>query len=86
MTGDLDVRQRIVQAVARREGCEVADLEESLYGAIDPDALREIVDAEAFDSIAFSYLGYTVVVVGGGRIEITDDVREMSSSTRPAQD
>lgn len=86
MTGELDVRQRIVQAVARREGCDVAELEESLYGAVEPDALREIVDAEAFDSIAFSYLGYTVVVDSGGRIEITGDVRETPSGTRPAQD
>lgn len=70
-----DITNRILNAVAYREGCDVLDLP-PLYDAIDPEALEETVQNEVMSDIEFTYNGYQIRVEQGGNVHIAAEVAD----------
>lgn len=64
------VTERILNAVAYREQCDVVDLP-PLYEAVDPEALQQVVEDEAVAQIQFTYCGYQITAEQNGQIHIT---------------
>lgn len=62
----------VVEAVAERVGAEPASLDPPLYGAVDPDALDELLasfrDEGCDGSVSFRYRGFEVTVHGDGNV------------------
>lgn len=59
----------VVSAVAAVTGREPTSLT-PLYDAVDPDALDQIVDADGFVRVAFTYAGIAVAVDSRGRVRL----------------
>lgn len=68
------VTNRLVTDVARREGVDPTDLPESLYSAVDTDALETLLSGETGTAVRveFVYCGYHVTIErdGGVRIDV----------------
>lgn len=66
----------VIEKVAAREGVDPMDLDESLFEAIDPDALDELVRSSpdgnpASDfSITFPFHGYEITVSSDGAVQL----------------
>lgn len=58
------VTEKVITAVAEREGVDEQDLRQPLYDVVDPDALDNIFRNGA-GRVTFEYLGYDVVVTCG---------------------
>ncbi|MDS0282818.1 HalOD1 output domain-containing protein [Haloarcula onubensis] len=65
------VSDRVIRAVADREGVSPLDISTPLFDAIDPDALDRLYGNHG-DGVTtvFEYSGYRVTVHGGGRVEL----------------
>lgn len=68
-----DVGEAVVAAVADARGVDPTELEQSLYGVVDPDALESLFrSTSAHDResgyVTFSYSGCEVVVYGDGDV------------------
>lgn len=66
---DVPITHEILTAVAEREGVAPTDLDEPLYGVVDPDALESLFRTGT-GTVTFSYLGYEVVVHSDDRVSI----------------
>lgn len=62
--------EAILERVAAREGVDPLDLDEPLYGSVDPDALESLLASGSGVTVRFTYAGYDVTVSGDGRIEV----------------
>lgn len=65
----------VVNAVARREGINPADLEEPLYKSINPEALDDLFNG-GDGYVAFSYHGYLITIRSDGHIASIDPVMD----------
>lgn len=71
------VTDRVVSAVAEATGTDPLELE-PLNEVVDPDALDALFSSSGLRSarpprrVEFAYAGRTVVVTGGGTVEVTD--------------
>jgi len=66
------VSERVIQAIADREGVSPLDISPPLFDAIDPDALDRLYgNGRSGTSVAFEYSGYRVSVRPDGRVELT---------------
>lgn len=64
------VSGRVIETVAEEDGFSPTSMP-FLYGAIDPDALEQLVDSmDASGVVSFAYNGYEVAVDGNGRIQL----------------
>lgn len=79
--GEVQLTQAIIEAIARREGVDVTEIEppayEPLYTVVNPEALdklfRTTSDSGAVDArISFEYAGYDVTIYGDGRVDVGD--------------
>lgn len=61
----------ILAAVASELGVDVADLDQPLYDAIDPDALNRLLEHGSAVSVTFEYDGHRITVDGDG-VEVAD--------------
>lgn len=66
----------VVDAVATAAGTEPRALEPPLYSAVDLDALDKLVGRDPSIRVAFEYDGRSVVVRGGGTVEVDGTVYE----------
>lgn len=64
------VTERILASIAEREGTDILSLP-PLYDAVDPDALKALVDQGGVIEISFVYLGYDVLVQGDGQVSVS---------------
>ena len=64
------VVDRILSAVADKEGCGKLDLP-PLFEAVDPEALETLVEHEATFELTFTYNGYDIVFDDSGEIDVT---------------
>lgn len=68
--------EKVVDAVAEREGVDPVDLDPRLYRVVDPDALDQLFQSsqrtDADLEIAFTYSDYEVVVRSDGELTVTD--------------
>lgn len=62
----------VLTAVARRMEVDVADLEQPLYDAIDPDALDRLLDHGGDVAVTFEYDDHTVSIGGDGTVTVTE--------------
>lgn len=65
---------RIVEMVAEAEGCDPAELDETLYQVVDPDALTSLFRAGSGRStgeLTFEFCGYEVTVTGDEEVELS---------------
>lgn len=68
------VSDRILAAVADKEGKSPLEFDCLLSEAIDPDALNNLfLDRTQQGSVAFSYMGYRVTVSARGHVDVTDE-------------
>lgn len=64
---------RVAHEVASRERVEATELQ-PLHDYVDPDALSTIIESADEDlTIEFSYIGYSVTVIGDGSIRVTEN-------------
>ncbi|GGN85677.1 MULTISPECIES: HalOD1 output domain-containing protein [Haloarcula] len=69
MGSDDQLSNRVVMAVAAAEGVDPTDLSETLYPAIDGDALDAIF-CNAPGSVTFEYSGYEVTADSDGDVSV----------------
>jgi hypothetical protein len=69
---DAETSERILAAVAAREGVDPMDLTVPLYDAIDVDALDKLTASQTVTDITFTYYGYEISVDSDGAVEISD--------------
>jgi len=65
---------RIVEMVADAEGCDPAELDETLYQVVDPDALTGLFRAGSERSngeLTFEFCGYEVTVTADEEVELS---------------
>ncbi|QFU83735.1 HalOD1 output domain-containing protein [Natronorubrum aibiense] len=82
--------QRIIEAVAAREGVDVTDVEppayEPLYSVLDPTALDALFQPSSPNSatvrVVLEYEGYEITVESDGSVEL----RELSPSADSSDD
>ncbi len=60
----------VLEAVADSLGVDVADLDQPLYTAIDPEALDRLLEHGEDVAITFEYEGQTVAVSGDGDVSV----------------
>ena len=70
-TADGSATEAIVSLVAQERDCDPLELD-PLYGAVDPEALDSICRAATEGSvrISFEYAGFTVLIDGGGVVQL----------------
>lgn len=66
---DHPVVHRVLEAVARTEGCEVVELP-PLSETVDPDALDAVADCASVTHITFPYHGYQVSIRETGHVDV----------------
>ena len=70
MTGtDKPLSVTVVEAVADREGVTPEQLEEPLYGSVNPEALDSLFRAST-GHVTFEYRGHTITVHSSGAVEL----------------
>lgn len=86
-TGDRSktVSERVIEAVAEREGVDTTGLRTPLYDAVDPDALDALFAASdesgtAERRLRFTYHGYDVIVGGDGAITVSEAGNDVAST------
>lgn len=68
---DYSVSERVLTAVAGREGVDPLDLQPRLYDVIDPDALDALFHVDgASGSVAFTFGDSRVTVYSDGDIDV----------------
>lgn len=77
------VTERILASVADCEGTDILSLP-PLYDAVDPDALEQLVEHGGVTEISFVYLGYEVLVRGGGTVRV-NELRNRTDDSSTAQ-
>jgi multidrug efflux pump subunit AcrB len=60
----------VLDAIADELGVDVADLDQPLYTAIDPEALDRLLEHGRDVAITFEYQDQTVVVSGDGEVSV----------------
>lgn len=75
VTGETNVSQSVVEAIAEAEGTDPRELTPPLYDVIDPDALDSVFTATPTEGrtegkVTFPYRGYEVTVYGGGSVSV----------------
>ena len=66
------VSERVIRAVADRDGVSALDISPPLFDAIEPDALDRLYhDGRCGVTTEFEYTGYRVTVTEGGQVELT---------------
>jgi hypothetical protein len=68
---DQKASEAVIEAVADREGVDPRDLSETLFEAVDPDALNMICREDSV-RISFEYHGYLVTIDGRNNVDLTD--------------
>lgn len=82
--------ERVVTAIAEREGVDPVDLDERLYDAVDPDALdalfADVADSDEPPSVqvAFTCCGYDVTV--SDPVDVTLEQRKETGEADDAPD
>lgn len=61
----------VVRAVAAQEGVTPAELDGSLYNAVNPDALDTLFN-DSKGSVTFQFHGYIVTVDSEGDVELAE--------------
>lgn len=69
-TLDQRVSTAVIEAVSEEEGVDPVDLHDSLYDAIDPDAL-ETLFRNGTGYVVFEYHGYEVAVDSDQNVDVT---------------
>lgn len=69
---DSSISEKIILAVAKREGVDPVELSVPLYDAIEVDALNKLAASEKVSQITFTYLGYEIAVSADGTVGITE--------------
>ena len=65
------VSERVVAAVADRDGVSPLDISPPLFDSIDPDALDRLYgEGRSGVTTAFEFAGYRVTVRAGGHVEL----------------
>ena len=65
------VSERVIHAVADREGVSPLDISPPLFDAVDPDALDQLYAAgRRGPTVECRYAGYRVTVTDGGHVEL----------------
>ncbi|MXV64042.1 hypothetical protein GS429_18630 [Natronorubrum sp. JWXQ-INN-674] len=68
------VSEKVVRAVAEREGADPTALHPPLYDAINPEALDSLFGDRATDGrVEFHWLDYRIVVFSSGSIRVLED-------------
>lgn len=62
--------EEILRVVAKEEQCNELDLP-PLYETLDPENLTQMVEQSETCEVTFQYHGYTVLVNGDSRVQIT---------------
>lgn len=79
--GEVQPIQAIIEAIARREGVDVTQIEppayEPLYTVVNPEALdklfRTASGSEAVNAcVSLEYAGYDVTIYSDGQVDVTD--------------
>lgn len=76
ISGEEPIAQRILDAVAEKEGTSPREFHQPLYDVVDADALDRLVDGKLNGHVQFQYLGYRVTVDGDGAISVTEPSTE----------
>lgn len=72
-TNTSEVGDRVLSAVAEKEGRSPLEFDRLLSEVIDPDALDNLFqNVTQQGSVTFSYMGYRVTVGADGHIAVTD--------------
>lgn len=69
------VTQRIVSAIAEREGTDPMELDPPLYRVVDADALERLVGSNLTGHVTFAYLEYDVTVHRDTDVTVTVERR-----------
>lgn len=69
-SGRRSVSERVLDAIAEREGESPVDFDRPIYDVVDPDALDDLFRGRVGGTVEFSYLDYRVVVGADGRIDL----------------
>ena len=69
---DSSISEKIILAVAKREGVDPVELSVPLYDAIEVDALNKLAASEKVSQITFTYLSYEIAVSADGTVGITE--------------
>lgn len=75
--GERSASERVIDAVADREGVEPTALDVPLFAAIDPERLDELVRSAADGGggsklrVEFTYLGYDIEVTSDRGVNVT---------------
>lgn len=69
---DAATSERVLAAVAAREGVDPIDLSVPLYDSIDVDALNKLTASQTVTNISFTYYEYDISVTSDGAVEIRD--------------
>ncbi|WP_254280112.1 HalOD1 output domain-containing protein [Haloarcula marina] len=69
MTPGERLSETVVEAVAAAEGVDPTDLSETLYPAINADAL-DVLFVESSGSVTFEYNGYEITVASDGDVSV----------------
>ena len=70
--------ERVIEAVAEREGVDPLDLRVPLFESIDPDVLDLVVRSadggtdRSTVRVSFSYYGYEVSVAADGSVDVVE--------------
>lgn len=79
--GEVQPTEAIIEAVARREGVDVTEVEppayEPLYAVVNPEALDTLfqtaADSGTVDAcITLEYAGYDITVYSDGRVDVAE--------------
>ena len=76
------VSERVIQAVADREGVSPLDISPPLFDAVDPDALNRMFGADSDDRKVFCLTveGWNVFVRGDGTVIVGDPERKIEAT------
>ena len=79
--------ERVIEAIATKEGVSPVELSPPLYEAIDPDALEACLQTSPSNtgevSVTFTYNGYHVTATSTGDVTVErDDAVEVSGAEK----